>query len=167
MAENLADQLPDSKQRLVDTFLASPKHAAEKWSRLWLDLARYAEDQAHKVGSNVSLTHPNAYHYHEWVINAIANDLLYNQFIRLQLAANLIIPEDEKEHFAFGFPGLGPKYYRRNLSEVMADEWEDRVDIVSRGLLGLTVACARCLDHKHAPIPTEDYHCFSRCIYEH
>ncbi len=157
VADYLADQRPDSKRRLVDAFLASPKHA-EKWSRVWLDLARYAEDQAHKVGSNDSLTYPNAYHYRDWVINAIANDLPYNQFIRLQLAADLIIPEDKKEHIALGFLGLGPKYYRRNSPEVMADEWEDRVDIVSRGLLGLTVACARCHDHKYDPIPTADYY---------
>lgn len=157
VANYLADLKPGSKQRLVDAFLASPSHA-EKWSRFWLDIARYAEDQAHKVGSNDSLTYPNAYHYRDWVINAIANDLPYNQFIRLQLAADLIIPENKQEHLALGFLGLGPKYYRRNSPEVMADEWEDRVDTVSRGLLGLTVACARCHDHKYDPIPTEDYY---------
>ena len=157
VADYLADKKPDSKRRLVDAFLASPQHA-EKWSRLWLDIARYAEDQAHKVGSNDSLTYPNAYYYRDWVINAIANDLPYDQFIRLQLAADLIVPEDEQEHIALGFLGLGPKYYRRNSPEVMADEWEDRVDTVSRGLLGLTVACARCHDHKYDPIPTADYY---------
>ncbi len=157
VANYLADRRPDSKRRLVDTFLASPKHA-EKWSRVWLDIARYAEDQAHQVGSNDSLTYPNAYHYRDWVINAIANDLPYDQFIRLQLAADLIVPEDKQEHIALGFLGLGPKYYRRNSPEVMADEWEDRVDTVSRGLLGLTVACARCHDHKYDPIPTADYY---------
>ena len=157
VAEYLKDKRPDSKRRLVDAFLASPQHA-EKWSRLWLDVARYAEDQAHKVGSNDSLTYPNAYYYRDWVINAIANDLPYDQFIRLQLAADLIVPEDKQEHIALGFLGLGPKYYRRNSPEVMADEWEDRVDTVSRGLLGLTVACARCHDHKYDPIPTADYY---------
>ena len=157
VAEYLKDNRPDSKRRLVDAFLASPQHA-EKWSRLWLDVARYAEDQAHKVGSNNSLTYPNAYYYRDWVINAIANDLPYDQFIRLQLAADLIVPEDKQEHIALGFLGLGPKYYRRNSPEVMADEWEDRVDTVSRGLLGLTVACARCHDHKYDPIPTADYY---------
>lgn len=153
----LSDARHGSKQRLVDTFLASPKHA-EKWSRIWLDVARYAEDQAHKVGSNDSLIYPNAYHYRDWVINAIASDLPYDRFIKLQLAADLIIPEDKEEHIALGFLGLGPKYYRRNTPEVMADEWEDRVDTVSRGLLGLTVACARCHDHKYDPIPTTDYY---------
>ena len=137
------------------SFLASPEHA-EKWSRIYF--ARYAEDQAHKVGSNDSLTYPNAYRYRDWVIEAIANDMPYDRFIRLQLAADLIVPDQPQNHIALGFLGLGPKYYRRNSPEVMADEWEDRVDVVSRGLLGLTVACARCHDHKYDPIPTSDYY---------
>ncbi len=153
----LADKSPASKRKLVDSFLASPEHA-EKWSRIWLDVARYAEDQAHKVGNNDSLTYPNAYRYRDWVIEAIANDMPYDRFIRLQLAADLIVPDQPQNHIALGFLGLGPKYYRRNSPEVMADEWEDRVDVVSRGLLGLTVACARCHDHKYDPIPTSDYY---------
>jgi len=153
----LGDTRPGSKRRLVDAFLVSPEHA-EKWSRVWLDVARYAEDQAHKVGSNDSLTYPNAYHYRDWIIQAMANDVPYDKFIKLQLAADLIVPEQTQEHIALGFLGLGPKYYRRNSPEVMADEWEDRVDVVSRGLLGLTVACARCHDHKYDPIPTTDYY---------
>ncbi|MDE0863545.1 MAG: PSD1 and planctomycete cytochrome C domain-containing protein [Rubripirellula sp.] len=153
----VSDNRPGSKRRLVDTFLASPEHA-ERWSRVWLDVARYAEDQAHKVGSNDSLTYPNAHHYRDWVINAIANDFPYDQFVRMQLAADLIVPDDKREHIALGFLGLGPKYYRRNSPEVLADEWEDRIDTVSRGLLGLTVACARCHDHKYDPIPTSDYY---------
>ena len=67
-------------------------------------------------------------------------------------------PDDTDSHLALGFLGLGPKYYRRSSPEVMADEWEDRVDTVTRGLLGLTVACARCHDHKYDPIPTSDYY---------
>jgi hypothetical protein len=151
------DQHPAAKERLVDDLLGSPEHA-ERWARLWLDVARYAEDQAHIVGSNDSLVYPNAYRYRDWVINALASDLPYDDFIRLQLAADLIQPDDSESHLALGFLGLGPKYYRRSSPEVMADEWEDRVDTVSRGLLGLTVACARCHDHKYDPIPTSDYY---------
>jgi hypothetical protein len=153
----LEDQHPGAKRRLVDRLLETPAHA-ERWARLWLDIARYAEDQAHKVGDNDSLTYPNAYLYRDWVINALASDMPYDDFIRFQLAADLIDPEDTELHLALGFLGLGPKYYRRNSPEVMADEWEDRVDTVSRGLLGLTVACARCHDHKYDPIPTSDYY---------
>ena len=153
----LNDQHPGAKSRLVDAFLSSPEHA-ERWSRLWLDVARYAEDQAHKVGDNDSLIYPNAYRYRDWIIGAIANDLPYDDFVRLQLAADLIAPRQVEDHIALGFLGLGPKYYRRSSPEVMADEWEDRVDTVTRGLLGLTVACARCHDHKYDPISTEDYY---------
>lgn len=155
--EYLRDTQPDAKRRLVDRFLSSAANA-ERWSRLWLDVARYAEDQAHKVGNNDSLTYPNAYLYRDWVIEAFAADMPYDDFIRMQLAADLLRPGDANEHIALGFIGLGPKYYRRNSPEVMADEWEDRVDTVTRGLLGLTVACARCHDHKYDPISTADYY---------
>ncbi|MEM1296564.1 MAG: DUF1549 and DUF1553 domain-containing protein [Verrucomicrobiota bacterium] len=141
----------------VDQLLESP-HFGERWARLWLDVARYAEDQAHIVGSNNSLTYPNAYLYRDWVISALNEDLPYDDFLRHQLAADLIFPDQEGEHAALGFMGLGPKYYRRNQLAVMADEWEDRVDTLTRGVLGLTVACARCHDHFFDPIPTSDYY---------
>ena len=153
----LADDRSGADQRLVERLLADPAHA-EKWARLWLDVARYAEDQAHIVGNNTSLTYPNAYRYREWVVEALAADMPYDEFVRLQLAADLIAPDDLESHVALGFLGLGPKYYRRSSPEVMADEWEDRVDTVTRGLLGLTVACARCHDHKYDPIPISDYY---------
>lgn len=153
----VSDDRPDAYMRLVNRLLSDSAHA-ERWARLWLDVARYAEDQAHKVGNNDSLTYPNAYLYRDWVVDAFAGDMPYDQFVRLQLAADQIDPDDRESHLALGFLGLGPKYYRRGAPEVMADEWEDRVDTVSRGLLGLTVACARCHDHKYDPIPTEDYY---------
>ncbi|MCA9138008.1 MAG: PSD1 domain-containing protein, partial [Planctomycetales bacterium] len=153
----LDDKNPLAKEHVVDRLLASPAHA-ERWSRMWLDVARFAEDQAHIVGDNDSLTYPNAYLYRDWVINAVAEDLRYDEFVRTQLASDLIDPQDPAKHASLGFLGLGPKYYRRNALEVMADEWEDRIDTVSRGLLGLTVACARCHDHKYDPVPTSDYY---------
>ncbi|WP_145220383.1 PSD1 and planctomycete cytochrome C domain-containing protein [Planctomycetes bacterium TBK1r] len=152
-----ADNSPQAKLRVVDRFLASPQHG-ERWARIWLDVARYAEDQAHIVGNNDSLTYPNAYLYRDWVIHALAGDMPYDDFVRDQVAADLLHPGAPERHVALGFLGLGPKYYRRNDPEVMADEWEDRIDTVSRGLLGLTVACARCHDHKYDPVPTADYY---------
>jgi hypothetical protein len=148
------DQAPNAYERVVERLLSSP-HYGERWARMWLDLARYAEDQAHIVGSDTSLCYPNAYLYRDWVIAALNRDLPYDQFITLQLAADFV---DDSQLPALGFIGLGPKYYRRNAPEVMNDEWEDRVDTVARSLLGLTVACARCHDHKFDPIPTEDYY---------
>src|SRR5437899_2329443 len=151
------DRSPDAVEKVVERLLASP-HYGERWARIWLDVARYAEDQAHIVGNDQSLCYPNAYLYRDWVIGALNADMPYPRFIQLQLAADLIEPGDVKNWPALGFLGLGPKYYSRNSLAVMADEWEDRVDVVGRGLLGLTVACARCHDHKYDPIPTEDYY---------
>ena len=151
------DEHPLAYERLVDRLLSSPQYG-ERWARLWLDIARYAEDQAHIVGNDRSLCYPNAYLYRDWVVAAFNQDMAYDEFVKRQLAADLVSPDDKASHAALGFLGLGPKYYRRNAPEVMADEWEDRVDIVSRGLLGLTVACARCHDHKFDPIPTHDYY---------
>ena len=125
----------DSYEEFVEQMLASP-HFGERWARLWLDVARFAEDQAHIVGDNTSLTYPNAWMYRDWVIDAL----------------------EKKEHPALGFMGLGPKYYRRSDLAVMADEWEDRVDTLTRGVLGLTVACSRCHDHFYDPIPSDDYY---------
>jgi hypothetical protein len=141
----------------IERLLASP-HFGERWARLWLDVARYAEDQAHIVGKNTILDYPNAWLYRDWVIGAFNRDMPYDEFIRQQLAADLIAPDEADSHAALGFIGLGPKYYRRGDPSVMADEWEDRVDTLTRGLLGLTVACARCHDHKYDPIPQADYY---------
>jgi hypothetical protein len=153
----VVDRAAGAEERLVERLLASP-HYGERWARLWLDVARFAEDQAHIVGSDRSLFYPNAFLYRDWVIRALNADLPYDRFVRLQLAADLIEPNDPSNRAALGFLGLGPKYFDRKSPEVMADEWEDRVDTVGRGLLGLTVACARCHDHKFDPIPTEDYY---------
>jgi hypothetical protein len=92
------------------------------------------------------------------VISAFNRDLPYDQFVKFQLAADQVPGTPAAELAALGFLGLGPKYYNRNRLEVMADEWEDRVDTVSRAMLGMTVACARCHDHKFDPITAEDYH---------
>jgi Protein of unknown function (DUF1553)/Protein of unknown function (DUF1549)/Planctomycete cytochrome C len=153
----VSDTSGDAYDKVVERLLASP-HYGERWAALWLDVARFAEDQAHIVGSDASLTYPNAYLYRDWVVKAFNDDLPYDRFLKEQLAADMIRPEDTQGHAALGFLGLGPKYYNRNNPAVMADEWEDRVDVVGRGLLGLTVACARCHDHKFDPIPTADYY---------
>ena len=143
-----------AEELLVDRLLASPRFG-ERMASLWLPLARYAEDQAHQVGDDTKFFYPNAYKYREWVVGAFNRDLPYDQFIKLQLAADKIAPG---ELAALGFLGLGPKYYNRDRIEVKADEWEDRVDTVSRTMLGLTIACARCHDHKFDPISTDDYY---------
>lgn len=126
-------------QQLVEQLLSSPAYG-ERWARLWLDVARYAEDQAHIVGEDKSLTYPNAWQYRDWVIRSLNQDLSCAEFIRLQLAADLTEGSESPNLAALGFIGLGPKYYDRGQLFVMAEEWEERVDVVGRGLLGLTVA---------------------------
>jgi hypothetical protein len=147
----------DAYTRLVERLLASPRFG-ERMASMWLPLARYAEDQAHQVGSDTKFFYPNAHLYRQWVIDAFNRDLPYDRFVQLQLAADQIEGADKADLAALGFLGLGPKYYNRNRVEVMADEWQDRVDTVTRTFLALTVACARCHDHKYDPIPTHDYY---------
>src|SRR6185369_10039080 len=142
---------------LVERLLASPRFG-ERIASLWLNVARYAEDQAHQVGSDTKHFYPNSWRYRQWVTEAFNRDLPYDRFIQLQLAADQMEPADPSQLPALGFVGLGPKYYNRDRLEVMSDEWEDRVDTVTRSFLGLTVACARCHDHKFDPITTRDYY---------
>jgi hypothetical protein len=153
----VTDERADAYAQLVGRLLSSPRFG-ERMASLWLPLARFAEDQAHQVGSDTRFFYPNAHLYREWVVHAFNRDVPYNQFVTLQLAADKIAGTDRSDFAALGFLGLGPKYYNRNRLDVMADEWEDRVDTVTRTFLGLTVACARCHDHKFDPITTEDYY---------
>ena len=153
----LDDGRVDAVDRLVDRLISSPRFG-ERMASLWLPLVRYAEDQAHQVGDDTKFFYPNAYKYREWVIGAFNRDLPYDQFLKLQLAADKMEGADSRDLAALGFLGLGPKYYNRNRLDVMADEWEDRVDTLTRTMLGLTVACARCHDHKFEPITMRDYY---------
>lgn len=155
----LKDESPDAFAKVVDRLLASP-HYGERWGRYWLDVARYAEDQAHTFAV---VPNTNAWRYRDWVINAFNDDMPYDRFVKLQIAADLIEKDDAtrvKHLPALGYFGLGPQYYRDNAcgARADADELDDRVDTLSRGFLGLTVACARCHDHKYDPIPQIDYY---------
>ncbi len=158
------DTSPDAFATVVDRLLASPRYG-EAWGRLWLDVARYGEDDYRSLdpmrrGYN---PYPNAYLYRDWVIKAFNDDMPYDRFVRAQLAGDLIAPPGDAARArtlpALGFLGLGPWFYDNGAVEVTrADERHDRVDVVSRGFLGLTVGCARCHDHKYDPIPTKDYY---------
>ncbi len=152
-----SDRDPAAYEQLIDRLLASPRFG-ERLTSMWLPLARFGEDQAHQVGDDTKFFYPNAYLYRGWVIDAFNRDLPYDQFLKFQLAADRLPGVAKSELAALGFLGLGPKYYNRGRIDVMADEWEDRIDTVSRTMLGLTVACARCHDHKFDPISTSDYY---------
>jgi mono/diheme cytochrome c family protein len=146
------DNSPDAFARVVDRLLASP-HYGERWARHWLDLARYGEDQAHTFQAR---KYPNGYRYRDWLVRAFNDDLPYDRFILEQLAADLLDEPDRLERLpALGFFALGPVYYG---DPKKLDQLDDRIDTLTRGFLGLTVACARCHDHKFDPIPTRDYY---------
>jgi cytochrome c553 len=147
----LADNSLDAFARVVDRLLASP-HYGERWARHWLDIARYGEDQAHSFKPR---KYPDGFRYRDWVVKAFNSDLPYDRFVLEQIAGDLLDGPDRADRLAAtGFFALGPVYYGR----ATADELDDRVDTLARGFLGLTVACARCHDHKFDPIPTRDYY---------
>jgi hypothetical protein len=148
----LSDQDPQAYANLVDELLASPRFG-ERWGRHWLDVARYADTKGYLAGGE-SRAYPYAYTYRDWVIKALNKDLPYDEFIRKQLAADFIT--DQANHpdlAALGFLTVGPVFLNRK--QLIID---DRIDLVTRGLMGFTVACARCHDHFHDPIPTDDYY---------
>ena len=148
----LVDQWPDAYERVVDRLLASPRYG-ERWARHWLDVARYGEDQAHTFQAR---KYPEGYRYRDWLIGAFNRDLPYDDFVRQQIAADLIDGEDRLTRLpALGFFACGPVYYGDKQG---MDQISDRIDTLSRGFLGLTVACARCHDHKYDPISTVDYY---------
>ncbi|MCW5965668.1 MAG: PSD1 domain-containing protein [Bryobacterales bacterium] len=139
--------------RYVDHLLASP-HFGEKWARHWLDVARYGEDDF--TGTEV-VPYANAWRFRDWVVKAINNDLPYDRFLMAQLAGDLM--NDESLLPATGLLGLGPWYYGiAQPPQSRADERNDRVDMVTRGMLGVTVACARCHDHKYDPFSAKEYY---------
>ncbi len=152
------DVEPGAWERVITRLLMSP-HYGERWGRYWLDVARYADDQ----GNSFLTPTPAAYLYRDWVVKALNDDMPYDEFVRLQIAGDLL-PDPASDYVTrlagLGFQSLGPQFRKGAAGEAKAkaDELEDRVDTLSRGILGLTVSCARCHDHKFDPIPTRDYY---------
>ena len=130
--------------------------------RHWLDVARFAEDNPTSEATNPP--YPFAWRYRDWAIEAINKDVPYDRFVKLQLAADQMPGVTRQDLRALGYLGTAPVYHKdARLSKsflfgFVTDDWDERVDAVTRGLLGLTVACARCHDHKFDPIPTKDYY---------
>ena len=145
-----ADNSPKAYERLIDRLLSSPRYG-ERYGRHWLDVARYSDSVNDSV--NAGQRYPWSYTYRDWVIAALNEDLPYNRFVEYQISADRM-PNTEPRHLAaLGFLSLGrefPKSYPETV--------DDRIDAITRGFLGLTVACARCHDHKYDPISTKDYY---------
>jgi mono/diheme cytochrome c family protein len=147
----LADRSADGYEKVVDRLLASPAYG-ERWGRHWLDVARYADTKGYVFTEERRF--PYSYTYRDWVIRAFNEDLPYNQFVQQQLAADLLPHGDDNRSLAaLGYLTLGRRFLNNN-----ADIIDDRIDVVCRGLQGLTVSCARCHDHKFDPIPQKDYY---------
>ena len=151
------DKRPDAFAQLVEQLLDSP-HYGERWGRHWLDVARYSDGFGGFL-DNKGL--PNAWKYRDWVVDALNRDLPYNEFLRLQIAGDLIDPPQSAT--ATGFFALGPTYISDGgdpaaKAQAESETLDDRIDTLTRGLLGLTVSCARCHEHKFDPIPQLDYY---------
>ena len=157
----VTDKSPKAYEKLIDTLMASP-HYGERWGRHWLDVARYGEDNPTSEATNPG--YPFAFRYRDWVIESVNKDVPYDRFVKMQLAADLMPDAARDDLRALGYLGAAPIYHKdRRLSNdvvsgFLADDWDERVDAVSRGLLGMTVACARCHDHKFDAILTKDYY---------
>jgi hypothetical protein len=148
----VADDSPEAWPKLIDQLLASPRYG-ERWARHWLDVARYADNKGY-VGVGVDRLYPYSFTYRDYVVRAFNEDLPYNRFILEQIAADrLELGEDQRPLAAMGYLTLGRRFLNR-----ADDIIDDRIDVVTRGFMALTVTCARCHDHKYDPIPTADYY---------
>ena len=150
------DPRPDAYERLVDRLLASP-HYGERWARHWLDLARFAESH----GYEHDYDRPTAYHYRDFVIRALNEDMPYDRFVRLQVAGDELEPDNPQALMATGFLAAGvhsTQITANQAEKERYDELDDMAATLGTAMLGLTVGCARCHDHKFDPIPTADYY---------
>jgi hypothetical protein len=158
IAAFLADTSPKAFDRVVDRLLDSPRYG-ERWGRHWLDVARYADS----TGNDEDHRYPYAWRYRDYVIDAFNRDLPFNQFVREQIAGDLLPPRDGEVNrdgiVATGFLALGAKALaQQDKQKMLYDVYDEQVDVTTKAFLGLTVACARCHDHKFDPIATKDYY---------
>jgi hypothetical protein len=153
----LADPHPEAFARAVDRLLASP-HFGEHQARHWLDLARYSDSN----GLDENLAFANAFRYRDWVVRAHNDDLPYDRFVTLQIAGDLLAADPAvgvDGHVATGFLAMGPRMLaEQDKEKLVLDTIDEQLDLVGRTVLGLTIGCARCHDHKFDPIPTRDYY---------
>lgn len=152
------EAMPSKWAAEVSRLLASP-HYGERWARHWLDLARYVDQTPDWLDSTRF-----SYLYRDWVVQAFNEDMPYNRFVMRQLATDFMPECEPKDRVALGFIGLSPTYFKELqlppeiIKTTVADEWEEHVDAIGRTFLGLTLACARCHDHKSDPVTMQDYY---------
>ncbi|HEV3121967.1 MAG TPA: PSD1 and planctomycete cytochrome C domain-containing protein [Isosphaeraceae bacterium] len=152
----LADTAPGAYERLVDRLLDSP-HYGERWARHWMDVARFAESHGYEQDYN----RPHAYHYRDFLIKALNEDMPFDQFLRWQVAGDELAPEKPMALAATGFLGAGAfptQLTEAEFESARYNELDDMTATLGTAFLGLSVGCARCHDHKYDPIPSEDYY---------
>ena len=153
------DASPNKYETLINTLLARPQYG-ERWGRHWLDVVRYGEDNP---GNITNPPYPHAWRYRDWVIEALNKDVPYDLFVKLQLAADLMPGTSRPDMRALGPIALGPQDHKDVrlsidvIGTLQLNDWDERLDTMTRGLLGLSVSCARCHDHKFDPIRQLDY----------
>lgn len=158
LAEFLSDSRPDAVERLSDRLLASPRYA-EHWARHWLDIARYADSN----GGDINLTYHQAWRYRDYVIDSYAEDRSYRAFVIEQIAGDLLPASSDEERIrqltAAGYLMIGPKMLsERDKEKLKMDVVDEQLDSIGKGLLGTTIGCARCHDHKFDPFSQNDYY---------
>ncbi|MBL8817098.1 MAG: PSD1 domain-containing protein [Planctomyces sp.] len=152
----LEDTSAEAFQRVVDELLSSPSYG-ERWSRHWLDTARFAESGGYEFDG----FRPGAYHYRDWVIRAFNDDMPYDQFVRMQLAGDLLQPDEMSGSAATGFLVAGPypgQITSKTVERIRYDQLDDMMMTMGGSMLGLTLGCVRCHEHKYDPIPHQDYY---------
>jgi cytochrome c553 len=154
----VADQSPDAVKRVIDLYLDSERYG-ETWARHWLDVARYAESS----GKETNVLYPHAWRYRDYVIESFKKDKPYDQFLREQIAGDLLKFDGKRDQadkiVATGFLAIGAKgHNNRDRRQFSMDVVDEQIDAMSQSMLGLTLACARCHDHKFDPVTQRDYY---------
>jgi hypothetical protein len=158
----LSDKSPDAYEKLIDHLLASDSYG-ERWGRHWLDVVRFAESGGYEFDKD----RIGAFQFRDFVIRAFNRDMPFDQFVRLQLAGDKLLPGDYEAGCASGFVVAGPypgQITVKTAEPIRYDQLDDMVSTVGTSMLGLTLGCARCHDHKFDPIPTRDYYRIAACF---
>src|SRR5262245_23125337 len=158
----IADRSPNAWERLIDTLLASP-HYGERYGRMWLDVARYADS----AGFEYDMHRPNAWRYRDYVIKAFNDDKPYDTFLIEQIAGDEMDGRTDDTLIATGFLRAGPRvlFREKDNPERRFDYLDDVLSTIGKGTLGLTIGCARCHDHKFDPIRQRDYYSLQASIF--
>ena len=157
VAEFLADESPDAFARVIDRLLASPQYGVN-WGRHWLDVVRYADT----AGENTDRPLPHAWRYRNWVFDSFNRDTPFDEFVRLQLAGDILAADQDADRQAEGIVATGylaiARRFGHDIDKDMYLTHEDVIDNLGKNFLGLTLGCARCHDHKYDPVDSQDYY---------